>query len=61
MEHVDAARTVAVQPDGRILVGGLAACETGVARLLPDGTLDSTFGADGWFRMGDSDAACGPA
>jgi uncharacterized delta-60 repeat protein len=42
---------LAVQPDGRILSGGhyrpVGADAFGVARLLPDGTVDSSFGDGG--------------
>jgi uncharacterized delta-60 repeat protein len=39
---------VALLPDGRILAAGTAGvARIGVARFLPDGTLDTTFGADG--------------
>lgn len=44
-------RAIAVQPDGKILVGGqfkkISGVEVGnIARLLPDGTVDPTFSAD---------------
>lgn len=38
--------SAASQPDGRILLGG-AANEADIARLLPDGTPDETFGEEG--------------
>lgn len=43
---------VAVQPDGTIVVAGTASCEVScsrfaLARYLPDGTLDATFGVGG--------------
>lgn len=45
---------VAIQPDGKILIGGSAVSNTparrgdfAVARLNPDGTLDNTFSGDG--------------
>ncbi|MDX1563019.1 MAG: Calx-beta domain-containing protein [Gammaproteobacteria bacterium] len=55
------ATAIAVQPDGRIVVGGRADAsygippygqlvfreDVGLARLNPDGTLDSSFGQDG--------------
>ena len=53
--QVDQANSVAVQPDGKIVVAGLAA-RTGplgadndfaIARYLGDGTLDTSFGEDG--------------
>ena len=45
----DAARAVLVQPDGRIVVagGGGPAVSFCVARLRPNGTLDTTFGPGG--------------
>lgn len=39
----DTVDSLAVQPDGKILVGGGA----GLARINPDGTLDTTFGTGG--------------
>src|SRR5881227_4338401 len=44
--------SVALQPDGKILVGGDAFSDTDnggfvVARLTPEGTFDSSFGEDG--------------
>jgi uncharacterized delta-60 repeat protein len=51
------ARAVAVWPDGRIVAGGTLsngegeAFSFGLARYLPDGTLDRSFGGgDGWLR-----------
>ena len=45
---VSGAYAVAVQPDGRIVVAGRgAADEFGLARLNPDGSLDSGFGTGG--------------
>jgi uncharacterized delta-60 repeat protein len=46
------ATAVAVQPDGRIVVAGVAGDEVGgghfaVVRYLPDGSLDSAFDGDG--------------
>jgi uncharacterized delta-60 repeat protein len=48
----DQANAVAVQPDGRIVVAGLATDNVidgdfALARYNPDGTLDTTFGGDG--------------
>ncbi|HEX6131454.1 MAG TPA: delta-60 repeat domain-containing protein, partial [Actinomycetota bacterium] len=45
----DAARDVALQPNGKIVVVGTAAMETrfAVARYLPDGSLDPSFHGDG--------------
>ena len=51
----DVANVVLLQPDGKILIGGLAAecfgnaCphDTMLARYNPDGSLDGTFGSDG--------------
>lgn len=48
----DAAFTVAVQPDGKILLAGNSDTENfgtdfGILRLNPDGSLDKTFSGDG--------------
>ncbi len=48
-------RAAAVQPDGRILIGGLftqyrGAPRAGLARLLPDGLLDPDF-PETWFGL----------
>jgi uncharacterized delta-60 repeat protein len=48
---IDRARSVVVQPDGKILVGGFASVGStdcfAIVRYLPDGTLDTTFNSDG--------------
>jgi uncharacterized delta-60 repeat protein len=43
----DVAVDVALQPDGKIVVAGRADESVALARLLPDGRLDATFGGDG--------------
>ena len=48
--------TPAIQPDGKILIGGdfdgvNGVTNPGVARLNPDGTLDMTFNATGFVRF----------
>ena len=40
----------ALQPDGRIVVVGMAYPSLAVARLNPDGSLDTSFAADGMVR-----------
>jgi uncharacterized delta-60 repeat protein len=52
--NADTARAVAVQPDGRIVVAGAAGVreaigvvDFGLARYLPDGSADPSFGAGG--------------
>ena len=50
--HDDAARAVAIQPDGKIIAAGVAQPGPGnsdfaIARYNADGTLDTTFGGDG--------------
>ena len=55
------AHALALLPDGRMVVAGLVGGgDFGVARLLPDGTPDSTFGEDGWvttdFGGGEDEA-----
>jgi uncharacterized delta-60 repeat protein len=41
---------VVVQPDGRIVVAGIAAGDFGVLRLNADGTFDASFGSGGSVR-----------
>jgi uncharacterized delta-60 repeat protein len=43
----DSAVDVLVQPDGRIVVGGRTGGFGDLARYLPDGSLDPSFGGDG--------------
>jgi uncharacterized delta-60 repeat protein len=46
----DVARTIAVQPDGKLVVGGSAGancCIGGLARYNADGSLDTSFGTTG--------------
>jgi len=51
IDRYDMARAVAIQPDGAIVVAGLASDGSlgrpVLARLLPDGSLDGTFGTGG--------------
>jgi uncharacterized delta-60 repeat protein len=49
-EDHDAARAVAVQPDGKIVVAGRSFGGFGLVRLLPDGRLDPSFGHRGFAR-----------
>jgi len=46
----DAAYAVAVQPDGRIVVGGTTAGDLAMVRYNANGTLDTTFGTAGVVR-----------
>lgn len=48
----DWAYALAIQGDGRILVGGAAAGDFGLVRYNPDGSLDATFDGDGIVRTG---------
>ncbi len=55
--HLDGARDVAVQDDGKIVAGGYISKEAndpsidfGLTRYNPDGTLDDTFGSGGKVR-----------
>src|SRR5205814_8444982 len=41
---------VVIQPDARIVATGVACGEVGVARFLPDGTPDPSFGQGGTVR-----------
>jgi uncharacterized delta-60 repeat protein len=43
----DDARALAIQPDGRIVVVGNTTDSVGLARYMPDGSLDQTFGSGG--------------
>ncbi|MFK7957353.1 MAG: hypothetical protein AB8B96_14745 [Lysobacterales bacterium] len=62
----DAAFALAIQPDGKLLAAGsvrvppATANDFGIARYLPDGTLDQTFGDSGRVILdidGNTDAA----
>jgi uncharacterized delta-60 repeat protein len=58
-------RAMAIQPDGRIVVGGFAGGGFALARLMPDGSLDASFGSGGQvlsdFFPGASELAYGMA
>ena len=43
------AEAIVVQPDGKILVGGSAGGAAALARLRPDGALDTSFGGSAAF------------
>jgi len=53
LDFYDTAQAVGIQADGKIVVAGSASAETdvyervGLARYMPDGTLDPTFGTGG--------------
>src|SRR5215204_5734217 len=56
--------TVALQPDGKILVGGQIECQDlqlcfGVVRYNPNGSLDGTFGVSGIARATFPGSRCG--
>jgi uncharacterized delta-60 repeat protein len=59
----DDVRAVAVQPDGRIVAAGSADEDIALARYLPDGELDGTFGHGGSTitDLGSDDVANGVA
>jgi len=57
---VDQAYGVALQPDGRIVVGGRSGEAAAVARYLPNGTLDPTFGTGGRTTTGFGPPGTGP-
>ena len=47
-DHEDVGYPVALQPDGKIVVGGTSGFEElALARYLPDGSLDASFGENG--------------
>jgi uncharacterized delta-60 repeat protein len=60
---IDRARSVVVQPDGKIVVGGFASVGStdhfAIVRYLPDGTLDTTFSGDGKVTQAIDDYAQG--
>jgi uncharacterized delta-60 repeat protein len=43
----DQANSVAIQPDGKIIAGGRAGADFGLARYNPNGSLDTGFNTDG--------------
>ena len=49
-------RTAAMQPDGKIVLAGINlyadSYNVAVGRLLPDGSLDTSFSSDGWRTVG---------
>jgi uncharacterized delta-60 repeat protein len=45
------AHAVAIQPDGKIVVAGIADAQVALVRYRPDGRLDPTFSHDGLLRM----------
>ena len=66
LSPVDELAALAIQPNGKILVAGMAFVTTtnsfiggefAVARYLPDGTLDSSFGSNGWVHTAFQDIA----
>lgn len=46
----DQARAIAVQPDGKVVIGGIDHSNFVLLRVHPDGRLDDTFGAGGVVR-----------
>lgn len=58
----ESARSVAVQADGKILVGGHSTADGGemvLTRLLPEGKIDTSFGADGRVFHGSASSSSG--
>lgn len=47
LSYTDTAYSVAVQPDGKIVLIGTADSDFGIVRLNADGSLDSSFDGDG--------------
>ena len=43
----DSVNAIAIQPDGKIILAGVSSDDFAVARLKPDGTLDSSFSPGG--------------
>ncbi|HXF01328.1 MAG TPA: hypothetical protein VN458_13395 [Solirubrobacterales bacterium] len=52
----DTAHDIALQPDGKIVVGGSASGDIAVVRYDEDGSLDSSFSGDGRATAGFTDA-----
>jgi uncharacterized delta-60 repeat protein len=50
VSEFDRLRSLAVQPDGKLVLGGTASNEFVAARLLADGTLDASWDGDGVAR-----------
>jgi len=59
MAQLYVGRGVAVQADGKILATGSTQTQAVVLRLLPDGTLDPSFGTDGLTKSGTGDYSQG--
>ncbi|MFN8519815.1 MAG: Calx-beta domain-containing protein [Chloroflexota bacterium] len=61
--QADEGRALAIGPDGRIVVAGIAGEDIALARYLPDGTLDGSFGSGGTtiIDLGFDDVADGVA
>ena len=59
----DDARALVIEPDGRIVVVGTAGEDIALARYMPDGKLDTTFGSGGTkiTDLGFDDVATGVA
>jgi uncharacterized delta-60 repeat protein len=51
----DVAEGIAIQPNGKIVVGGSAAGDLAAARYMADGAADSSFSGDGKTRAGFAD------
>jgi uncharacterized delta-60 repeat protein len=59
----DDARALVIQPDGRIVVAGTAGEDIALARYMPEGKLDTSFGNGGTkiTNLGFEDVATGVA
>ena len=55
----DTAHDIALQPDGKIVVGGSASGDFALVRYDQDGHLDPTFSGDGRATVGFTDAQAG--
>jgi len=47
----DSITSIAIQPDGKIVAAGNTGGDTGIARYLPNGTLDQSFGFGGLVKV----------
>jgi uncharacterized delta-60 repeat protein len=54
----EAASSLLVQPDGKVVVAGEASTYFGVTRINPDGSLDTSFGKDGYVTTSFGGVEC---
>lgn len=57
LTHSHSVRSIVLQPDQKILVGGGSSGILAVSRLQPDGSLDATFGSGGTAQVAIANAS----